>query len=831
MKKIFLALMAVVGMMGMSSCSDDMPNTTIDGSEVTVSFNLDVASNLKSRAISDGKTANTLVYQLFDANGVAITETPVVLENVSFPYEALSLRLVKGQTYQIALWAQNSACTAYNTSDLTNVIVNYEGANNDETRDAFFKTEKFTVTSDMKIASTLSRPFAQINVGVTDEDWEAAAGMNFTKSQVVITKAANTLNLLTGEVSGEAPITYTADVMPVSATTPEKLAITTADGKTEYNYLSMSYILAPDVTSADGAQKTTLESLEFTFMNDGGDKNVTLKDGLTSVPVQRNWRTNIVGSFLTTQVDFQILIEPAYTGDNNYPEFASITDGISYDKATKTLYISNAAGLMWFANASNKPNNITVNADSPVSAADMKAIAGTTGVFAGQTIKLTSDIDMTGQKYTPIQYQSSSNGLQATFDGCNHTIRNLSFSSNVQGAHVGFIAKLNGTVKNLKIENAKFTGINYIGGIVGGLYGSIFNCHVTNSTLTANFIASGEGADVGGIVGFMRDTQGNIEDCSVTNTIVKGSRDVGGVVGKYQGYTDTNHITGCVLNDVQILVSIPAGYGEYGSDGSKIYNRGIRGQAETFGPIAGYVMINPVPTTNLDGSANADRNYLHNVDIVVADGNKPEQSVTAKSIDALSTALKAGCKNVTLAPGEYTLSTPLYDGGNQRFNDFTTETVFNAEGVTFIGPFSPNFRGATVKGLTAKAPSANQRCIMGCFNGTFINCSFVGMMYTESKSTPATFEGCSFYCEDVAGMAFHIGLLDAGNTVTLNNCSIDGRCDFGVTGTLAFNNCDLNVRANWEFYSSGNYIFDGCTITKAEGADFVNKGTGTIEIK
>lgn len=829
MKQKLFGFAAIAGLLFASSCSEDLSNPMADGNELEVTFSVGVENSLSSRAISDGLATNRLVYQLFDAEGAPVTAEPVVLDDVTFPYEALSLRLVKGQTYQIAFWAQNNKCDAYDTSDLTAVKVNYEGANNDETRDAFFKTERFTVTSDMKISSTLSRPFAQINVGVVDLDWEAAKDMAFTKSQVIVTNAADQINLLTGKVTGATPVTYTADLMPAMWEPAEKLTVKNGSESADFNYLSMSYILAPDLTTDNGASKTTLETLEFTIMNEAGDKTVTLKDGLTNVPVQRNWRTNIIGSFLTTAVDFEIILEPDYSDNYNYPEYSTIADGISYDKATKTLYISNAEGLMWFVNATNTPAKITVNENSPMTVDEIKAVAGTNGTFAGQTIKLTADIDMAGKKFTPIHYTPSSNGLQATFDGCNHTVSNLTYSTKEQGKHVGFISKANANIKNLKIDKANFTGINYIGGIVGGLYGSVTNCHVTNSTLVANIHTDkGEAADIGSIVGFLRDTNGNIEDCSASNVSIKAARDAGGVVGKYQGYTDANHITGCVLNDVNILVSVPADYSE--DRDKKIYNRGTCGQAETFGPIAGYVMNNSVPTTNLDAS-NPDRNYIHNVNITVLDPLKSEKA-TVNSTTDLYNALTLGITDVTLAPGQYTVEEPLYSTGNQRFfNGFETPgVVLNAHGVTFTNTFSPNFLGATVNGLTAKAPDG-QRCLFGAFNGTYNDCTFIGGMYTESKERGSVFNNCTFYCEDVTTsgfMAFHIGILNAGKTVTLNNCVIDGRCDFGVNGTLVFNNCTLNVRANWELYQSGTYEFNNCTITYADGAQIVNKGSATI---
>ena len=53
------------------------------------------------------------------------------------------------------------------------IYVNYTNAsNNDETRDAFFKSEKFTVNGDISLNIVLKRPFSQLNVGITAQEWD-----------------------------------------------------------------------------------------------------------------------------------------------------------------------------------------------------------------------------------------------------------------------------------------------------------------------------------------------------------------------------------------------------------------------------------------------------------------------------------------------------------------------------------------------------------------------------------------------------------------------------------------------------------------------------------
>lgn len=316
-------MFAMAGALLATSCSNDELDAVQSGNEAQVTFSLGVEGGIgvKTRAISDGTGADKLVYAVFDEDDNRITTiSKVERTNVTFPTTE-TLTLAKGQTYKVAFWAQDADCSAYTLDDNMNVTVDYaDAANNDETRDAFFKTETFTVTGTASIDVVLKRPFAQINIGVTTEDWKAAvaSGITIDQSKVVVKNAATSLNLVTGAVSNPTDVTYNLATIPA-----EELKVDTdKDGNISdseiYNWLSMSYILVND-GSVDGTQKTTLEGLEFTFKPKSGN-NITLKDGLTSVPVQRNWRTNILGKLLTGDITFNISIDPIYDGDYIYPD-------------------------------------------------------------------------------------------------------------------------------------------------------------------------------------------------------------------------------------------------------------------------------------------------------------------------------------------------------------------------------------------------------------------------------------------------------------------------------------------------------------------------------
>lgn len=313
MKKVTIFGMFAALMLA-NSCSDDNNVPQADSSLAQVTFKVS-ADGALTRAISDGTTVDELVYRVFDKNGNPIARLPLVKEAAAdlSSGHTVALTLAKGQTYKVAFWAQKAGNTAYTVNDNMQVAVNYSGANNDESRDAFFNAIEITVKDDVAQTVELKRPFAQLNVGSTTADWDAAvaSGVIVTESKVTVKQAATTLNVLDGKVSGAADVNFTY------AAKPGELLKVDADGdgtKEDYEYLSMSYILPNDAT--DGTQKT-LASAEFTFKAASGTE-IVVKNGLQNLPLQRNYRTNIVGNILSGTTTFTVVVDPAFsTPDHN----------------------------------------------------------------------------------------------------------------------------------------------------------------------------------------------------------------------------------------------------------------------------------------------------------------------------------------------------------------------------------------------------------------------------------------------------------------------------------------------------------------------------------
>ena len=441
-KKLFLGMFAAAGMLLATSCSNDELDVVQSGNEAQVTFSLAADGGIATRAISDGTGAKKLVYAVYNADGELIKTIAnadvngQIVDNSAFDNgltENVTITLAKGQQYTVAFWAQNPNCTAYTTTDLENVKVDYAGLNNDETRDAFFKAETFTVTGNAEIDVVLKRPFAQINVGVTEDDWNAAvaSGIEIEKSKVTIEKAATSINLLTGEVDGEETVEYGFDIIPAKFATPETLNVDlNMDGtKESYVYLSMSYILANDATT--GYAKTTLDGLDFTFAPISGN-NINFSEGLNAVPVQRNWRTNIIGQILTGDVTFNITIDPIYDGEDNNGDAYGVKANDTYYKTIKDAIdageteIELAAGLWEMPPVRDKILKISgANKDAKIDLSDGVALHNTSVDFTNVTIVKESE-DYVGfyhanvLKYTDCVFEKEywAYGIEETFTNC-----------------------------------------------------------------------------------------------------------------------------------------------------------------------------------------------------------------------------------------------------------------------------------------------------------------------------------------------------------------------------------------------------------------------------
>ena len=494
-KKLFFGMFVAAGMLLATSCSKDELETASLGNEAQVTFSLGLEGHIATRAISDGKSADKLVYAVFNENGERISTFQKEEISTSFP-ATVTLTLAKGQTYKVAFWAQDADCSAYDVDDNMNVKVSYENAtNNDETRDAFFKTtEAFTVTGSTSMDVVLKRPFAQINVGVEQTDWTAAvaSGVTIQNSSVIIQNAATKINLVTGAVSEPTKVTYSLATIPV-----EDLKVDVngdkniGDGEI-YKWLSMSYILVDDESETEGGQdagKATLEGLKFTFQPENGNE-ITLEDGLNSVPVQRNWRTNILGKLLTGDITFNISIDEMYEGDYNHVVVSSaqqLTEALADPEITSIVLENDLTGTnvnITSAKEIDLNNNTLqvtyINATAPLTVKNGNLDASNFALRGYAN----ADITLDNVKVTATRNEGNAielgyiNGSDRDCGNAQLTLKDSEINSNGTGILI------HGADNKVKIENTvinhKWFGITQ-NGIVPGSEIELVNCTISGT--------------------------------------------------------------------------------------------------------------------------------------------------------------------------------------------------------------------------------------------------------------------------------------------------------------------------------------------------------------
>ena len=302
-----------------------------NGQQAGVSF--EIENPVVISKAGEGTTATQLYYQVFTADGQLIAGLPAQSKTLTSLKTTVTFQLVKDQTYKFIFWAQTPTAGYYSfagtddAKDIRTITANYEGKEaNDENFDAFFATESFKVTGPITKTVTLKRPFAQINIGTKDQlkaGDATAPAIDFggAKSSVTVKGVPTVFSPLAA--TPEAMLTVPTDVTFASAAIP---AGSLNVNRTDYNYLAMNYVFAP----AEGTVCDLSAEIVLT-----GREPIQLSSPTT--PIKRNWRTNILGSLLTSSVDINVVVDPGFEGEEDIHPI--IVDGVAY----KTLDAAVAA--------------------------------------------------------------------------------------------------------------------------------------------------------------------------------------------------------------------------------------------------------------------------------------------------------------------------------------------------------------------------------------------------------------------------------------------------------------------------------------------------------
>lgn len=354
MKKFIYSALAAIGLLLSPSCSDENEVLSSSENEALVSFNVQLAGGIQTKAgddtqtsLGNGKKANKLFVKVYEYTGAGASGTYIPGLDQEVTVNDLSatvkVTLVKGKSYNFLFWAQHEEegwDNPYSIGNDGTITVTY-GKSNDEKRDAFVGTRTGYVVSTSATENVeLTRPFAQLNFLTTSEDIKSAAKAGIVedastsvtlRTSVTIPNVATTYNPFTGEIGGGENVTTTFSANtamfnfsysvqggiesysllisndPGSVESTVKLS----DGSgTTYYVLATNYFLVNPANTSGTNGSTLLSSAELNITNSLHYPGLEVPN----VPVKMNHRTNIYGALLSVTGNINVSVEAGFSG-------------------------------------------------------------------------------------------------------------------------------------------------------------------------------------------------------------------------------------------------------------------------------------------------------------------------------------------------------------------------------------------------------------------------------------------------------------------------------------------------------------------------------------
>jgi hypothetical protein len=274
------------------------------------------------------------------------------------------------------------------------------------------------------------------------------------------------------------------------------------------------------------------------FYQDGVVKDCTFDADFQTIDYGKTGCTTYFTNCTRVDGVFEKTIYRGDIKDNTiYIDGKKILDYGVYENGENVYELATKDAMFWFANEVNANGN----------------------AFAGKTVKLTADIDLNNDAWTPVG-QTGATTFNGVFDGQEFTISNLNVDSEAQtGANYssglfGWVESHtagHGHIKNVKINGATIVGHHNCGALVGYITQQtalVENCHVTGATVScthANDDADGDKA--GALIG-NATVATPVKNCTAADSTVSAGRDAGQVIGTGK----EANVTGCSATNVTV---------------------------------------------------------------------------------------------------------------------------------------------------------------------------------------------------------------------------------------------------------------------------------------
>lgn len=844
MKKLIYCALALAAGLFASSCQQENLEAVKGGSTVTFTVEVPEAVATKAAVVENGENINNLVYAVYrttesseDAfkklnpelfvygvNPVAEGETTVFADNKT----TISLELINNQKYVVLFWAQVDQTWVegeINKNSLTSISYPDDLVANDSKYAAFsgvaFVEEVEKVNGPRRV--TLTRPFAQINLATNNPE---RYDVDVIASSVKIENAAKTFNVATQQAS-EEKIT----VEYALATNPDG----TFNGYD--HYVAMNYIFANP--KSDNSELVTVTCVMNTEEHGTGIEKI-----ITNVPVAQNYKTNIVGNLLTSDVEYTVTLEKGWGGA---------------DLAPDALYLAAAiGGEVTLDEDVVLTSPLEVNSEMTINL-NGKTISGGFHKSVGAIIKNNGILTITGGTIS----STGENGGSAVMNTGTMIIEGVTLNGaqNANGSWPGYTVNNTG---ELTINNSTIT--SYHGAVASYGEGAIVN--LNNSTI-----------DMAGIPGFTSHgiytydsgkviVNGGTYENKATDQAASGASVINGNVevnagnfsGRIENYYGTPVLKGgsfsvepranfiaagyksiakdgkyhVVAEDTDAIVSSNEDFKNALDNGDKDINL-LAGEYTFPGNVAEGVTINCAPGTVFKGTSGLNINGS----TVIGATFENEGGV------AVSGTIYGTFKNCTFVGEEALRWCYSTDGNDVVFEDCVIKTDFRG---FHFDDMAGNviFRRCEINGFNAYG---------GEGTATFENCVF--------GNDESTYNGLNTYSNTVltdcqfnfiSGKTNFIDMEGTGKTLTITNCTatldgvatpvtdyvggskrdqntviLDGKVYVSTAEqlTAAVNNGATNIVLAGEFEMPGNGTTNAITFSSLNGTAVIDNTKGS----
>lgn len=315
--RLFAAALTLL-LLGLSSCQEtEREPLAPEEAEwsITVTASLPGAPVVRSGAApGDGAAVNRCILEVYENGEFSGDRYVAPVRDLGAVFEGV--HLVAGGTYDLVFWAD---CAAegedggltdlhYGTeAGLTQITLDTDRyVNSDDGRDAFFAVLSVVdLSDDQPLEATLTRPFGQVRLYTDDLDWLPAPVVDLTqvRAEVAFSRVYTVYNALTGGMSG-----LLEDVlMPAEVSVPVDF-VAGDDAAAPTGQISFDYFLASP------EEDQTLIDFTLTLTDASTGARLCTPFTASSIPLQRNWITNVHGNFLTRGLDITVDLVPDFTG-------------------------------------------------------------------------------------------------------------------------------------------------------------------------------------------------------------------------------------------------------------------------------------------------------------------------------------------------------------------------------------------------------------------------------------------------------------------------------------------------------------------------------------